>query len=225
MCKFCCYSVAIFVTLWTEVRQIPLSSTVSQGLFKLMSIESVMPSNRLILCHPFSSCLQSLPASGPFPMSRLLASGGQSFGASASVLSMNIHGWFPLGLTALISLQSKGLSWLFSNTTVWKRQFFSTEPYSESTKAYGKKVSILPLWTWSLCPEPTVASCPSETVYALLSCVFVSFPPLDFNPSAVHTGSPWWHIRRCPVRFCGCGMLCYALNRSSINGTVLNPLW
>ena len=70
---------------------------------------------------PFSSCLQSLPASGSFPMSQLFASGDQSIGASASasVLPMNIQGWFPLGLTGLISLQSKGLSRVFSNTTVW----------------------------------------------------------------------------------------------------------
>ena len=70
---------------------------------------------------PLSSCLQSLPASGSFPMSQLFASGDQSFGASASasVLPMNIQGWFPLGLTGLISLQSKGLAGVFSNTTVW----------------------------------------------------------------------------------------------------------
>ena len=82
-------------------------------------------------CHPaisssaalFSSCPQSFPASGFFPMSRLFTSGGQIIGASASasVLSMNIQGWFPLGLAGLISLQSKGLSRVFSNTTVWKQ--------------------------------------------------------------------------------------------------------
>ena len=75
---------------------------------------------------PFSSYLQSFPASGSFPMSWLFASGGQSIGASASalVLPMNIQGWFPFGLTGLISLLSKGLSRVFSNTTVWKHQFF-----------------------------------------------------------------------------------------------------
>ena len=77
---------------------------------------------------PFSSCLQSFLASGSFPMSQSFASGGQSIGASASasVLPMNIQDWFPLGLTGLISLQSKRLSRVFSNTTVQKRQFFST---------------------------------------------------------------------------------------------------
>ena len=79
---------------------------------------------------PFSSCLQSFPASGFFPVSRLFISGGQSIGASASasVLPMNIQGWFSLGLTGLISLWSKGLSRVFSNTSVQKHQFFSTQP-------------------------------------------------------------------------------------------------
>ena len=73
---------------------------------------------------PFSPCLQSFPASGPFPMSQSFASGGQSIGvsASASVLPMNIQGWFPLGWTGWISLQSKGLSRIFSSTTVQKHQ-------------------------------------------------------------------------------------------------------
>ena len=72
----------------------------------------------------FSSCLQSCPASGSFPISQFFASGGQSIGASASasVLLMNIQDWLPLGLTSLISLQSKGLSRVFSNTTVQKHQ-------------------------------------------------------------------------------------------------------
>ena len=73
---------------------------------------------------PFS-CLQSFPASGSFLMSQLFASGGQSTGASASVLPMNIHDWFPLGLTSLISLKSKGFSRVFSHTTVQKHQFFN----------------------------------------------------------------------------------------------------
>ena len=91
------------------------------------------PSSR---CHPTVSSsvvpfsrLQSFPASGSFQMSQFFASGGQSIGtsASASILPMNIQGWFPLGLTGLISLQSKGLSRVFSNTTVQKRQFFSAQ--------------------------------------------------------------------------------------------------
>ena len=88
-------------------------------------------------CHPtisssvirFSSHLQSFPASVSFPMSQFFASGGQIIGASASasVLPMNIQYWFPLGLTGLTSLQSKGLSRVFSNTTVQKQQFFCTQ--------------------------------------------------------------------------------------------------
>ena len=100
----------LFVTPWTEACQASLSFTNSQSLLKLMSSESVMPSNHLMLCVPFSSRLQSFPASGSFPMSWFFASGGQSIEvlASASVLPMNIHDWFPLGWTGWISLQSKG---------------------------------------------------------------------------------------------------------------------
>ena len=78
---------------------------------------------------PFSSCLQSFPASGSFQMSQLFTSGGQSIGvsASASVLPMNIQDWFPLGLTGWISLQSKGLLRVFSNTTVQEHQFFGSQ--------------------------------------------------------------------------------------------------
>ena len=78
---------------------------------------------------PFSSCIQSFPASGSCQMSQLFASGGQSIGvsASASILPMNIQDWFPLGRAGWISLLSKGLSRVFSNTTVQKHQFFSTQ--------------------------------------------------------------------------------------------------
>ena len=76
---------------------------------------------------PFSSCLQSFSASGSFLMNWLFISGGQSIGDSASVLPMNIQDWFPLGLSGLISLQSKGLSRVFSNTTVPKHQFFGAQ--------------------------------------------------------------------------------------------------
>ena len=90
-----------------------------------MSIESVMPSNHLIFCHRFSSCLQSFPASGSFLMSQFFTSGGQSIGASAWILPMNIQDWFSLQLTGLISLQSKGLPRVFPNFTVLKHQSFS----------------------------------------------------------------------------------------------------
>ena len=118
--------VRLFATPWIAACQASLSITNSQSLLKLMSIESVMPSSYLILCHPLSSCPQSLQASGSFPMSQLFAWGGQSIGvsASASVLPMNTQDWSPLGWTGWISLQSKGLSRVFSNTTVQNHQFF-----------------------------------------------------------------------------------------------------
>ena len=83
---------------------------------------------------PFSSCPQSLPASGSFPMSQLFTWVGQSIGvsASASVLPMNTQDWSPLEWTGWISLQSKGLSRVFSNTTVQRHQFFGTQPFSQS---------------------------------------------------------------------------------------------
>ena len=94
---------------------------------------------------PFSSCLQSFPASGSLPMSQSFASSGQNIGAlaSASVLSMNIQGWLPLGLTGLISLQSKELSSVFFNTAVQKHQFFRAHllygPTHTSIPDYWKK--------------------------------------------------------------------------------------
>ena len=118
--------VRLFATPQTAAHQASLSITNSWSLPKLMFIESVMPSSHLIL--PFSH-LQSFPPSGSFQMSQFFTSGGQSIvvSASASVLPMNIQDWFPSGWTGWISLQSKGLSRVFSNTTVQKHQFFSAQ--------------------------------------------------------------------------------------------------
>ena len=118
--------VQLFVTPWTAACQASLSITNSQSLLKLMSIESVMPSNHVV---PFFSSLHSFPASGPFQMSLFFVSGGQSIGvsASASIRPMNVQDSFPLGWTGWIILQSKGLSRVFSNTTVQKHQFFSAQ--------------------------------------------------------------------------------------------------
>ena len=118
--------VRLFATPWTAAHQASQAITNSQSLLKLMSTESVMPSTISYSVIPFSSHLQSFPASGPFPMSQFFASVGQSIrvSASASVLPMNIQDWFPLGWTGWISLQSKGASRVFSNTTVQKHQFF-----------------------------------------------------------------------------------------------------
>ena len=118
-----------------------------------MSIELVMPSNHLILCHPFSSCLQSFPAPGSYPISWLFASGGQSIGTSVSpsVLPMNIQGWLPLGLTGLISLLSKGLWRVFSSTslkasTLWHSAFFMVQ-LSHLYMNTGKIIALT-VWTF-----------------------------------------------------------------------------
>ena len=109
--------IQLFGIPWTAASQ----ASLSQSLFKLMTIESVMPSNHISSVIPFSSLLQSFSASGSFPISQFFSSGGQNIGvsASASVLPMNIQDWFPLGWTGWISLQSKGISSIF-NTTVQK---------------------------------------------------------------------------------------------------------
>ena len=126
--------VQLFATPWIAARQASLSITNSWSLLKLMPIESVMPSSHLTSVVPFSSCPQSLPASGSFPMNQLFARGGQSTGVSTlvSVLPMNTQDWSPLGWTGWISFQSKGLSRVFSNTVVQRHQFFGTQLSSQS---------------------------------------------------------------------------------------------
>ena len=118
--------VQLFATSWTIACQASLSFTIFRSSLRLMSTESVMPSYHLHLCR-----LQSFPTSGSFLVTWLFTSGGQSIGASASasVLLMNIQGWFPLGLTGLISLLSRGLSKIFSSITVRRHQFFSAQPF------------------------------------------------------------------------------------------------
>ena len=120
--------VQLFSTPWTAACQASLSITNSQ------TCSDSCPSSWW--CHstisssvvPFSSSLHSFPASRSFPMSQFIASGGQSIGASSSVLPMNIQDWSPLGLSGLIFLLSKGLSRVFYSTTFWKHQFFDTQP-------------------------------------------------------------------------------------------------
>ena len=120
--------VRLFATPRTEAWKASLSITNSRTLLKLMSIKLMMPSNHLILCHPLLLLPSIFPAFWSFSMSQFFSSGGQSSGASASmlVLPMNIQGWFPLGWTGLIPMLSKGLPRAFSSTTVWKLQFFNT---------------------------------------------------------------------------------------------------
>ena len=125
--------VQLFATPWIAARQASLSITNSRSSRRLTSIESVMPSSHLILCHPL--LLPPIPPSirESFPMNQLFTWGGQSTGVSdlASLLPKNTQGW-SLGWTGWISLQSKGLSRVFSNTTVQKHQFFSTQLSSQS---------------------------------------------------------------------------------------------
>ena len=120
-----------FATPWTAAHQASLSFAVSRSLLKLMSIESVMPSNHFILS---PTSLLALSLSQPHDLFQWFdsTSDGQRIGASASasVFPMNIQGSFPLRLTGLISLQSKGLSGVFSSTTIWTRWFFSAQPFS-----------------------------------------------------------------------------------------------
>ena len=119
--------VQLFLTPWTAAHQASLSITNSQSLLKTCPLSRWCYPAISSSVFPFSSCFQSFPASESFPMSQLFASDDQSIGASASAsfLPMNIQDWSPLGWTHWISLQSKGLSRGFSNTTVQKHQFFS----------------------------------------------------------------------------------------------------
>ena len=126
----------LFATPWTAARQASLTIINSRSLLKLMFIESWCHPTISSCVIPFSSCLQSFPAPGSFPMSQFFASGGQSIGASVLVLPMNIQDWFPLEWTGLISLQSKGLSRVFSNITVHKYQFFCTHLLYDPTLTF-----------------------------------------------------------------------------------------
>ena len=128
----------------------PLSFPISQRLLKFMSIECPTISCSASL---FSFCLQSFQASRYFPMNQFFTSGGQSIGASASasVLPMNIQGWFPVGLTGWISLLSKGLSRVFSNTTVQSINSLAfsllydlaLQPYMTTGKTIGLSITDL----------------------------------------------------------------------------------
>ena len=121
--------VRLFVTPWTAARQASLSITNSRSLLKLMSIESAMPSNRLILCHPLIFLPSIFPNIKVFSNESVLCIRWPKYWSFSftSVLPMNIRDWFLLGLTGLISLQSKGLSRVFSNITVQKHQLFGTQ--------------------------------------------------------------------------------------------------
>ena len=131
--------VRLFVTPWVTARQASLSITISQSSLKLMSIKSVMQPSHLIFCHPLLLLPPIPPSIRVFSNESTLRirwpkywSFSFSNSPSASVLPKNIQVWSPLGWTGWISLQSKGLSWVFSNTTVQKHQFLSTQLCSQS---------------------------------------------------------------------------------------------
>ena len=137
---------------------------------------------------PFSSYLQSFPASGSFPICQLFASGGQSIGISASVLPVNIQYWFPLELTGWISLQSKGLSRVFSNNTVQKHQFqcsaFFIVQLSHLYMTTGKTIALT-RWTFVSKVMSQLFNMLSRLVIAFLprnKCLLISWKQ---SPSAV----------------------------------------
>ena len=116
----------LFTTPWTAACQASQSIIISWSLLTIMSIESVMPSSHLILCHPLFSCLQSFPASGSFLIESVLCIRWPKYWSFNFSIPVNTL-WSPLGWTGWISLQSKGLWRVFSNTTVQKHQFFGTQ--------------------------------------------------------------------------------------------------
>ena len=168
-------------SLWPhEFQHASLSITNSWSLLKPMSIESVMPSSHLILCCPLLF-LPPIPSSiRVFPVSWFFASSGQSIGASASasVLLMNIQGWFPLGLTGLIFLQSKGLSRVFSSTTTQNDQFFGAQPFFMGKMSHlymtTGKTTVLTIRTF-------VSKVMSLLFNALSSFVIAFLPRNNFN--------------------------------------------
>ena len=130
----CCSVTVVFDSLWPHGLQhasLPCPSPSPRACSNSCPLSQWCHPTISSSVVPFSSCLQSSLASGTFPMSQFFTSGGQNIGASAlaSILPMNFQDWFPLGLTGLISLLSKGLSRVFYNTTVQKHQFFSAQPF------------------------------------------------------------------------------------------------
>ena len=158
--------------------RLPCPPLNSRSLLKLMFIEPVMLFTHLIFCHPLSFWLRSFPASGFFPMSRLFITGGQNTGAPAIVLPMNIQGWFPLGLTGLISLLSKGLSEVFSGTA-FQSQFFLcsalfmvhlSHPYVTLKKLYGPWSAKWFLWFLIWCLGLSQLSLQGASIFRFHGC-------------------------------------------------------
>ena len=143
----------LFATLWTTACQAHMSITNSWSLLKLMSIESVMSSNYLILCCPLLLLSSIFPKSGSSPVSQFFTSGGQNIGisASTSVLPMNIQDWFPWGWTSWNSLQSKRLSRLLqqhnSKASILQWSAFLIMQLSHPYMTTGKTIALI-RWTF-----------------------------------------------------------------------------
>ena len=166
--------VRLFVTPWTAARQASLSFTMSRSLFRFMSVELVMPSNYFILCCPL--LLSSIfPSIRVFPNESALCIRWPKYwktSASASILPMNTQGGFPLGLTSLSSLLSKGLSGVFSSIMTQRHQFFSAQPSSWSSltvlEEYVKKSSNLSSMVILFPPKSTQSnSCRNTNAHTL----------------------------------------------------------
>ena len=191
--------VQFFVTPRTAAHQASWSLTVSQSLFKLMSTESVMlPNHHLIPCLPLLLLSSVFPSIRVFPhwvgCSHQVAKESIGVSASALVLPMNIQGWFPLGLTDLICLQTKGLSRVFSSTTVWKHQFFGAQPQLRTLE----------------CPKWTSGGI-GHWILGLKSCLHISYslfpllrPPTCLSPTLLALGVSDRFVL-CHLRItCGC---------------------
>ena len=166
--------IRLFATLWTIAQQASLSVTNSRSPPKLMSIESVMPSNHLILCCPLLLLPSIFTSIRGFSNESAFTSGGQNSGVSAStsVLPMNTQDRFPLGWTGLISLQSKGLWRVFSNTTVQKHQFFGTQLFIvqllHRCMTSGKTIALT---------RQTFVDKVMSLLFNMLSRLVITFPP------------------------------------------------
>ena len=125
--QFSCSVVSNSAIAWTAERQASLSFTISQGLLKFISIESVMPSNHLTLCHPLPCLPSSLPSLRVFSNESVLHNRWPKYWSFSIISSNEYSGLISLGLTGLISLWSKWFSRVYSNTTVWKHELFHTQ--------------------------------------------------------------------------------------------------
>ena len=178
----------LFVTPWITARQASLSITNSWSSLKFTSIESVMPSSHLILCRPLL-LLPNLPTIRVFSTSQLFAWGSQSTGVSAlaSFLPNKSQGWSPSEWTGWISLQSKGLSRVFSNTTLQKHQFFGAQPPSQSnshihTWPTGKTIAL---------SRQTLVGKVMSLLLNMLSRLVITFLPRSKHLLILWLQSPW----------------------------------